>query len=68
MSQFQIYVVNAFTDKTFGGNQSGVMIVEEFPSDEMLKNIVKESNLSEISFIKQRQRGSYDIRWFSSKT
>jgi PhzF family phenazine biosynthesis protein len=67
MSKFQFYVVNAFTDKAFGGNPAGVVSVDEFPSSQSLKQIVSESRLPEVSFIRPRQTGGYDIRWFTSE-
>jgi PhzF family phenazine biosynthesis protein len=67
MSDYKIYVVNAFADKAFCGNPAGVVLVSEFLSTTMLKRVVCETRLPEVSFIKKRQHGHYDIRWFTSE-
>ncbi|MEJ2044778.1 MAG: PhzF family phenazine biosynthesis protein [Reinekea sp.] len=68
MSGFPFYVVNAFTTEAFCGNPAGVIVVDDFLSDQMLKNLVKESHLPEVSFVRARpQSGEFDIRWFTSE-
>lgn len=58
------YVVDAFTDKVFGGNPAAVCVMENWLSDEILMNITKENNLSETAFAVQEQ-DYYRLRWFT---
>lgn len=58
------YMVDAFTDTVFKGNQAGVCLVEDELDTETMQNIAAENNLSETAFIVKRQ-GFYDLRWFT---
>lgn len=58
MSECQFFIVDAFTDKTFGGNATGVVILDEndnFPSDEKMVKLAAELRYSETVFIKPKQ-------------
>lgn len=58
------YVVDAFTDKLFGGNPAAICVMDEWLSDEMMINIAKENNLSETAFtVKENEK--YRLRWFT---
>lgn len=41
------YVVDAFTDRVFGGNPAAVCILESWLPDELMMDITRENNLSE---------------------
>lgn len=58
------YVVDVFTDMTFGGNPAGVCLLDTWLPDETLQNIATENNLSETAFL-IKQDGYYDLRWFT---
>lgn len=58
------YVIDAFTDKLFGGNPAGVCLLEKWLTDDILQNIAAENNLSETAFL-VKQNGYYDLRWFT---
>lgn len=58
------YIVDAFTDKIFGGNPAAVCVVEEFPPDELMRNIARENNLSETAFA-VKEKNFYRLRWFT---
>jgi len=60
----QYYVVDAFADRLFKGNQAGVCLLEEWLDDEVLQNIAAENNLSETAFVVKR-KNDYDLRWFT---
>lgn len=65
----EFYVINTFAKTAFSGNPAGVMLLEHDLDDELLKKIVEETRLSEMSFIRKRSTpGQYDIRWFTPKT
>jgi len=68
-----MFVVDAFTNKPFGGNPAAVCLVGTNQlSDEVLQKIAKEMNLSETAFILEKNeldtysRGScFGLRWFT---
>ncbi|MBQ0051464.1 MAG: PhzF family phenazine biosynthesis protein [Treponema sp.] len=59
------YIVDAFTTEIFKGNQAAVCIMNEWISDELMKNIAKENNFSETAFAVKKQNEVYDLRWFT---
>ena len=61
------FIVDAFTNKIFGGNPAGVCILKNFPSDEIMLNIARENNLSETAFA-VREKNFYKLRWFTPTT
>ncbi len=58
------YIVDAFTDKLFCGNQAAVCVLAEWLSDGLMMNITKENNFSETAFTVKNGEG-YDLRWFT---
>ncbi|MBF4692252.1 PhzF family phenazine biosynthesis protein [Fusibacter ferrireducens] len=58
------YVVDAFTDKVFGGNPAAVCVMDSWLSDELMLNITKENNLSETAFA-VKEGDNYRLRWFT---
>ena len=58
------YLVDAFSDRLFSGNQAGVCLLDEWLDDEMMQNIAAENNLAETAFVVKRD-GYYDLRWFT---
>lgn len=58
------YIVDAFTNELFKGNQAAVCVLEKWFSDEMMLNIAQENNFSETAFLVKSSAG-YDIRWFT---
>ena len=60
------YIVDAFTDSVFSGNQTAVCILNEWPADQLMLNIAKENNFSETAFaVKEKDR--YHLRWFTPR-
>ena len=58
------YIVDAFTDKPFAGNQAAVCILDEWLPDELMQKITLENNFSETAFtVKEGER--YHLRWFN---
>ena len=58
------YVVDAFTDSVFHGNQAAVCVMEKWPSEEMMMNITRENNFSETAFtVKEGEK--WHLRWFT---
>ena len=64
--KLEIFQVDAFTSRSFGGNPAAVVPLEAWLPDETMLNIAAENNLAETAFfVKNDSR--YDIRWFTPK-
>jgi len=61
---FQIFKVDAFTDKPFSGNPAGVCILSEKRSAEWMQAVAREMNLGATAFFLPKNDG-YDLRWFT---
>ena len=59
-----IYQVDAFTNKVFGGNPAAVIPLEAWLPDETLQAIALENNLSETAYFVKEQ-DHYNLRWFT---
>lgn len=60
----QYFIVDAFTDILFKGNQAGVCVLNEWLNEDIMQNIAAENNLAETAFVVKRNNG-YDLRWFT---
>ncbi len=60
----QIFQVDAFTSKPFGGNPAAVVPLEKWLMDDVMLRIAGENNLSETAFFVP-ENGKYHIRWFT---
>ena len=65
----KFFIVDAFTDKPFGGNPAGVVLLDSdaFPKDELMLNIASELRFSETAFIKRHSAQEFTIRYFTPK-
>lgn len=61
------YIVDAFTDKPFGGNPAGVCLLERPLDSDTMQKIAFENNLSETAFL-LKQDGYYDLKWYTPET
>ena len=59
-----IYQVDAFTDKLFGGNPAAVVLLQEWLENRTLQQIASENNLAETAFFVKTKDG-YHLRWFT---
>ena len=66
MTTHDIYQVDAFTSRLFGGNPAAVCILDSWLDAAVMQDIAAENNLSETAFIVQSHSG-YDLRWFTPK-
>jgi len=58
------YVVDAFTDKVFHGNQAAVCVLDAWLPEELMINITRENNFSETAFtVKEGEK--WRLRWFT---
>ena len=58
------YVVDAFTDSVFHGNQAAVCVLDVWPSEELMMSITRENNFSETAFT-VKEGAKYHLRWFT---
>lgn len=64
----KFFIVDAFTDRIFGGNPAGVVLLPEkadFPEDERMRKTAAELRYSETAFIKTLENGEFNIRYFT---
>ena len=63
------YIVDAFTDKPFGGNPAGVVLLDSgaFPQDGLMQQIAAELRYSETAFVKRHSAREFTIRYFTPK-
>lgn len=59
------YIVDAFAEKLFAGNQAGVCVLDAPIDAELMQNIAIENNFSETAFLVNKAPGDYDLRWFT---
>lgn len=60
----RIVTVDAFTNVPFTGNPAAVCILREAPTEEWMRNVAREMNLSETAFL-VRQNGGFQLRWLT---
>ena len=58
------YVVDAFADEVFHGNQAGVCVTDAPLETGIMQKIAAENNLSETAFV-VKNGTHYDLRWFT---
>lgn len=58
------YVVDAFTDQVFHGNQAAACVLDNWLSEELMMSITRENNFSETAFtVKEGEK--WHLRWFT---
>src|SRR5215510_14093418 len=62
-----LYHVDAFTDRPFGGNPAAVCLLREPRAAEWMQLVAREMNLSETAFLHPEPEGdgSWRLRWFT---
>jgi PhzF family phenazine biosynthesis protein len=63
-----LYHVDAFTDRPFGGNPAAVCLLPEPREEEWMQLVAREMNLSETAFLHPahpEDDGSWRLRWFT---
>ncbi len=63
--ELDLFQIDAFADRAFAGNPAAVVPVTEWPSDEVMKAIATENNLSETAFIILGEASLMPLRWFT---
>lgn len=61
------YIVDAFTDRPFGGNPAGVVLLEgdAIPEEELMLHIAAELRYSETAFVRRLSPTQYHLRYFT---
>ncbi len=64
---FDLYQVDAFTSKLFGGNSAAVCVLKErrWLKDRVMAAVAKENNLAETAFCYKVEKNVYKLRWFT---
>jgi PhzF family phenazine biosynthesis protein len=62
----KIYQVDAFTTQPFKGNPAGVCLLEKVMTDDWMKSLAMEMNLSETAFLLPKG-DAFSLRWFTPK-
>ena len=60
----RIVQVDAFTARPFTGNPAAVCVLREAPTEQWMRDVAREMNLSETAFLTPRDDG-YNLRWFT---
>ena len=58
-----IFVVDAFSSEPFHGNQAGVVL--DHGTEAWMQEVAAEMRHAETAFVRARDDGGYDLRWFS---
>ncbi|MBV1869833.1 MAG: PhzF family phenazine biosynthesis protein [Gammaproteobacteria bacterium] len=62
--ELDIFQIDAFTDRVFGGNPAAVIVLDVWLDDAIMQRIALENNLSETVFVVLSDSGN-QIRWFT---
>jgi len=60
----RVVQVDAFTDRPFSGNPAAVCVLREAPTEQWMRDVAREMNLSETAFLTPHDDG-YNLRWFT---
>ena len=61
----KVYVMDAFSDRIFGGNQAGVVLPDRPLTDAEMQQIAAEFKHSETAFVTVEPDGSVTLRYFT---
>ncbi|MDA8603421.1 PhzF family phenazine biosynthesis protein [Alphaproteobacteria bacterium] len=66
-TEYRIFQLNAFTNASFSGAPAAVVPMEAFPSDDVLRGIASDNNLSETAFTVPwtGDDADFHLRWFT---
>lgn len=65
LETIQIHQVDAFTNQKFGGNPAGVVLDGEKLTEQLMRQITREMNLSETAFVFPGEKGDLRLRYFT---
>ncbi|MBQ4368021.1 MAG: PhzF family phenazine biosynthesis protein [Muribaculaceae bacterium] len=62
------FIVDAFTEKPFGGNPAGVVLLDDgcdFPTAQIMQQVAAEFRYSETAFVKRHGAAEFTVRYFT---
>jgi len=62
-----ISMVDAFTERPFRGNPAGVCLPHGEMEPAWMQAVAAEMNLAETAFLRPRESGGFDLRWFTPR-
>lgn len=62
---FPLFWVDAFTARTFGGNPAGVIVLDTWPEEALLRQIATENGLPATAFLVRTGPACARLRWFT---
>lgn len=65
--ELRLHIIDAFTDKLFGGNPAAVCPLNTWLPDALMQQLAAENNQSETAFF-VGANGDYQLRWFTPHT
>ena len=66
MKEIAFYLVDAFSDRPFGGNPAAVCPLETWLPDDILLKMAQQHNQSETAFFVRTDTG-FELRWFTTQ-
>ncbi len=66
MKEIEFYLVDAFSNRAFGGNPAAVCPLEAWLPDETLLKMAQQHNQSETAFFVRTDAG-FELRWFTTQ-
>jgi PhzF family phenazine biosynthesis protein len=66
MKEIEFYLVDAFSDRAFGGNPAAVCPLEAWLPDDVLLKMAQQHNQSETAFFVRTDAG-FELRWFTTQ-
>jgi PhzF family phenazine biosynthesis protein len=64
--RYPMFQLDAFTSRLFGGNPAAVVLLDRWPSDDVMQAIAAENNLAETAFLLADEGGDeIPLRWFA---
>ena len=69
-AMMRYYIVDAFTDRPFGGNPAGVVLLgeEDFPDERLMTQVAAELRYSETAFVRQDGADEFTVRYFTPRS
>jgi len=65
--EYKVFVVDAFTDRPYGGNPCAVVFDADDLSTEQMQTIAQEMNLSETAFVLMSNQAEFRVRYFTPR-
>ncbi len=64
MPKLKMFQVDAFAERVFAGNPAAMLVVDEWPAEDLMQAVAAENNLAETAFAR-RDGAGFELRWFT---